>query len=90
VFYSDETHVISVDSIEGKCEVRKKSDIPEQSVPGMFQNVFFCELLYDPATGSLKKVLCIGSIIPACNMLVNLDDKSANMLVYYDTDSTLY
>ncbi|XP_022640133.1 DNA (cytosine-5)-methyltransferase 1 isoform X1 [Vigna radiata var. radiata] len=56
VYYSDETHIISVDSIEGKCEVRKKSDIPEQSAPGMFQNVFFCELLYDPATGSLKKL----------------------------------
>ncbi|KAL9324266.1 hypothetical protein ACSQ67_009123 [Phaseolus vulgaris] len=56
VYYSDETHIISVDSIEGKCEVRKKRDIPEQSALGMFQNVFFCELLYDPATGSLKKL----------------------------------
>ncbi|CAJ1952413.1 unnamed protein product [Sphenostylis stenocarpa] len=56
VYYSDETHIISVDSIEGKCEVRKKSDIPDCSTPGMFQNVFFCELLYDPATGSLKKL----------------------------------
>ncbi|WVZ14483.1 hypothetical protein V8G54_012049 [Vigna mungo] len=56
VYYSDETHIISVDSMKGKCEVRKKSDIPKQSAPGMFQHVFFCELMYDRATGSLKKL----------------------------------
>ncbi|KAJ1383812.1 S-adenosyl-L-methionine-dependent methyltransferase [Sesbania bispinosa] len=56
VYYSDETHTISVQSIEGKCEVRKKNDIPECSAPGIFQNVFFCEHLYDPATGSLKQL----------------------------------
>ncbi|KAK7380805.1 hypothetical protein VNO78_33324 [Psophocarpus tetragonolobus] len=31
VYYSDETHIISVESIEGKCEVRKRNDIPECS-----------------------------------------------------------
>lgn len=57
VYYSDETYIISVESIEGKCQVRKKNDIPECSaLGGIFQNVFFCELLYDPATGSLKKL----------------------------------
>ncbi|KAK7380171.1 hypothetical protein VNO78_32642 [Psophocarpus tetragonolobus] len=56
VYYSDEIHIISVESIEGKCEVRKKNDIPERSAPGIFQNVFFCELLYDPASGSLRKL----------------------------------
>ncbi|XP_027358721.1 DNA (cytosine-5)-methyltransferase 1-like [Abrus precatorius] len=56
VYYSDETNIISVESIEGKCEVRKKNDIPECHAPGIFQNVFFCEHLYDPATGSLKQL----------------------------------
>ncbi|KAK7314847.1 hypothetical protein VNO77_33375 [Canavalia gladiata] len=56
VYYSNETHTISVESIEGKCEVRKKNDISEGSAPGIFLNVFFCEHLYDPATGSLKKL----------------------------------
>ncbi|KAK2367307.1 DNA (cytosine-5)-methyltransferase [Trifolium repens] len=57
VYYSDETYTISVQSIEGRCEVRKKIDVPEGCAPGgIFQNVFFCEHLYDPATGSLKKL----------------------------------
>ncbi|PNX57115.1 DNA (cytosine-5)-methyltransferase, partial [Trifolium pratense] len=58
VYYSDETYTISVQSIEGRCEVRKKIDVPEGCAPGgIFHNVFFCEHLYDPATGSLKKVV---------------------------------
>ena len=57
MYYSDETCTISVQSIEGKCEVRKKIDVPEGCAPGIFNNVFFCELLYDPATGALKKVV---------------------------------
>ncbi|KAL2334436.1 hypothetical protein Fmac_015649 [Flemingia macrophylla] len=56
VYFSEETHIISVQSVEGKCEVRKKNDISETSAPGIFQNVFFCERLYEPATGSLKKL----------------------------------
>ncbi|XP_039683076.1 DNA (cytosine-5)-methyltransferase 1 [Medicago truncatula] len=56
VYYSDEACTISVQSIEGKCEVRKKIDVPEGCAPGIFHNIFFCELLYDPATGALKKL----------------------------------
>ncbi|GAU28856.1 hypothetical protein TSUD_21930, partial [Trifolium subterraneum] len=56
VYYSDETYTISVKSVIGKCEVRKKVDVPEGSAPGIFHNVFFCEHLYDLATGSLKKL----------------------------------
>ncbi|XP_054785448.1 DNA (cytosine-5)-methyltransferase 1-like [Prosopis cineraria] len=56
VYYSEETHIISVESIEGKCQVRKKNDIPACRSPGIFQHMFFCENLYDPATGSLKKL----------------------------------
>ncbi|KAF1899167.1 hypothetical protein Lal_00019289 [Lupinus albus] len=56
VYYSNETHIISVQTIEGKCQVRKKNDVPACSASGLFQNVFFCEHLYDPATGSIKKL----------------------------------
>ncbi|KAL1356188.1 hypothetical protein HN51_008170 [Arachis hypogaea] len=56
VYYSDETCTISVESIEGKCELRRKNDITESSAIGVLQNVFFCEHLYDPATGSLKQL----------------------------------
>ncbi|KAK7344087.1 hypothetical protein VNO77_13339 [Canavalia gladiata] len=56
VYYSEETRTVSVESIEGKCEVRKMGHIPACSEPGIFQHVFFCEHLYDPATGSLKQL----------------------------------
>lgn len=58
VYYSEETHVISVEAIEGKCEVRKKNDIPVCNAPAIFQHIFFCEHLYDPSKGSLKQVVC--------------------------------
>ncbi|KAK7283728.1 hypothetical protein RIF29_13469 [Crotalaria pallida] len=54
VYYSDVTYTISIQSIQGKCEVRKKNDIPACSASGASENVFFCEHFYDPDTGSLK------------------------------------
>ncbi|PRQ32904.1 putative DNA (cytosine-5-)-methyltransferase [Rosa chinensis] len=56
VYYSEETHIIPADSIEGKCEVRKRSDLPECDAPAMFEHIFFCEHLYDPSKGSLKQL----------------------------------
>uniref|UniRef100_A0A7N0U3N0 DNA (cytosine-5)-methyltransferase n=1 Tax=Kalanchoe fedtschenkoi TaxID=63787 RepID=A0A7N0U3N0_KALFE len=56
VFYSEEKHSFTVDDIEGKCEVRKKVDLPPLNVPAVFEHVFFCELLYDPSNGSLKQL----------------------------------
>ncbi|CAM8988592.1 unnamed protein product [Rhodiola kirilowii] len=56
VFYSEEKLSVSVNDIEGRCEVRKKTDLPSLSVPAVFEHVFFCELLYDPSNGSLKKL----------------------------------
>ncbi|KAJ4715071.1 DNA (cytosine-5)-methyltransferase [Melia azedarach] len=55
VYYSEETHILSVETIEGKCEVRKKNDIPAYG-PSIFQHIFFCEHMYDPSNGSLKKL----------------------------------
>lgn len=49
-------HLLPAEAIEGKCEVRKKSDIPTCSAAATFDHIFFCEHLYDPSRGSLKQV----------------------------------
>lgn len=51
-------HLLPAEAIEGKCEVRKKSDIPTCSAAATFDHIFFCEHLYDPSRGSLKQVTC--------------------------------
>ncbi|XP_050379658.1 DNA (cytosine-5)-methyltransferase 1-like [Argentina anserina] len=56
VYYSEELHILPVDSIEGKCEVRKKSDLSECNAPALFQHIFFCEHLYEPSKGSVKQL----------------------------------
>ncbi|KAK6121245.1 hypothetical protein DH2020_045019 [Rehmannia glutinosa] len=56
VYYSEEMHTISIDMIEGKCEIRKKKDLGPQDVPSIFDHAFFCEYLYDPSGGSLKQL----------------------------------
>lgn len=60
VYYSEEIQKLTADTIKGKCEVRKKNDIPPSDSPVMFQHIFYCERLYDPIKGSLKQVhLCL-------------------------------
>lgn len=56
MYYSEETHTIPVETIEGRCAVIKKNDLPSCDAPAIFDHVFFCEYLYDPAKGSLKQV----------------------------------
>ncbi|KAK9292062.1 hypothetical protein L1049_020016 [Liquidambar formosana] len=56
VFYSEETHFVPVETIEGRCEVRKKHDLPSFNVPAIFEHIFFCEHMYDPSNGSLKQL----------------------------------
>ncbi|XP_063936532.1 DNA (cytosine-5)-methyltransferase 1A isoform X1 [Daucus carota subsp. sativus] len=56
VYYSEETHTIDAETVEGRCEVRKKNDLPSCDAPTIFDHVFFCEYLYDPAKGSLKQL----------------------------------
>lgn len=56
VYYSEEMQILNIESIEGKCEVKKRSDIPSCDSPMMFQHVFYCEHLYDPSKGSLKQL----------------------------------
>ncbi|GMI67800.1 METHYLTRANSFERASE 2, methyltransferase 1, DECREASED DNA METHYLATION 2, METHYLTRANSFERASE I [Hibiscus trionum] len=56
VYYSEETHVLFVEAIEGKCEVRKKNDLPACNAPAIFHHIFFCDRIYDPSKGSLKQL----------------------------------
>ncbi|CAN4101552.1 unnamed protein product [Withania somnifera] len=56
IYYSEEIHTVPVETIKGKCEVRKKYDISSEDVPAIFDHIFFCEYLYDPSNGSLKKL----------------------------------
>ncbi|XP_052197466.1 LOW QUALITY PROTEIN: DNA (cytosine-5)-methyltransferase 1-like [Diospyros lotus] len=55
VYYSEETTVLPAETIEGKCEVRKKSDLPSD-VPALIEHIFFCEYFYNPSRGSLKQL----------------------------------
>lgn len=43
-------------AIEGKCEVRKKHELPAFNAPAEFQHIFFCQSQYDPDTRAIKKV----------------------------------
>lgn len=56
VYYSEEVLWLTVDVIEGKCEVRKQHGLPSVDCPAIFEHVFFCEHLYDPISGSLKQL----------------------------------
>ncbi|PPD84976.1 hypothetical protein GOBAR_DD18085 [Gossypium barbadense] len=55
VYYSEETDILFVEAIEGKCEVRKKNDLPACNSAVIFHHVFFCDRIYDPSNGSLKQ-----------------------------------
>ncbi|CAA0833568.1 DNA (cytosine-5)-methyltransferase 1 [Striga hermonthica] len=57
VYYSEEMHTIPVEAIEGKCEIRKRKDLGSQDVTFTYDHAFFCEYMYDPSRGSLKKLL---------------------------------
>ncbi|KAK1401005.1 hypothetical protein POM88_000610 [Heracleum sosnowskyi] len=56
VYYSEVTYTLLVEAIEGRCEVRKKSDLPSCDAPTIYEHMFFCECLYDPHKGSLKQL----------------------------------
>ncbi|KAL6638047.1 hypothetical protein ACP70R_025619 [Stipagrostis hirtigluma subsp. patula] len=56
VYYSEDIMTVPVSMIEGKCEVRMKSDLPNSDLPVVVEHVFYCEHLYDPVTGALKQL----------------------------------
>ncbi|KAK9287513.1 hypothetical protein L1049_015934 [Liquidambar formosana] len=56
VYYSEQVLMVPVVAIEGKCEVRKKHDLPSLDGPAIFEHMFFCEHLYDPDQGAVKQL----------------------------------
>ncbi|KAL9229339.1 hypothetical protein vseg_004816 [Gypsophila vaccaria] len=56
VYYSEEIQVLAVAAIQGKCEVRRKHDLPAINYPAVFEHVFFCEHLYDCDSGAIKQL----------------------------------
>lgn len=58
MYYSEEILTVPVEMIKGKCEVRKKIDLPNLELPVVLDHVFFCEYFYDPVKGALKQVAC--------------------------------
>ncbi|KAK9098487.1 hypothetical protein Syun_025532 [Stephania yunnanensis] len=56
VYYSDEEHSIPVEEIEGKCEIRRKHDLPSVGGPAIYEHIFFCEHQYDPAKGTINQL----------------------------------
>ncbi|XP_039140950.1 DNA (cytosine-5)-methyltransferase 1B-like isoform X2 [Dioscorea cayenensis subsp. rotundata] len=56
VYYSEDITSVPVEAIEGKCEVRKKNDLPIVDLPIITDHVFFCEYCYDADKGSLKQL----------------------------------
>ncbi|KAJ4789770.1 Cytosine-specific methyltransferase [Rhynchospora pubera] len=56
IYYSEDIVSIPVEMIEGKCEVRKRSELSNLDLPLVISHVFFCEYSYEPATGALKQL----------------------------------
>lgn len=56
MYYSEDTDVLQPEALEGKCEVRKKIDMPSRREYPISENIFFCEQIYNPSKGSLKQV----------------------------------
>ncbi|PIA45611.1 hypothetical protein AQUCO_01600078v1 [Aquilegia coerulea] len=56
VYYNEEILTVPVKKIEGKCEIRKKHDLPLIDNPVIFDHIFYCEHLYDPVNGSIKQL----------------------------------
>ncbi|KAF8404029.1 hypothetical protein HHK36_008905 [Tetracentron sinense] len=56
VYYSEQILNVPVETIRGKCEVRKKLDLPSLGGPGIHDHIFFCEQLYDPAKGAIEQL----------------------------------
>ncbi|KAM7251677.1 hypothetical protein ACFE04_023560 [Oxalis oulophora] len=56
VYYTDQTFVVPVEAIKGKCEIRKKEDIPSPRSPVILEHIFFCENLYDLVNQTIKQL----------------------------------
>ncbi|KAG7612367.1 Bromo adjacent homology (BAH) domain [Arabidopsis suecica] len=56
LYFSQDTVVLPPGALEGKCEVRKKSDMPLSREYPISDHIFFCDLFFDTSKGSLKQL----------------------------------
>lgn len=56
MYYSEDVDILPLGAFEGKCEVRKKHDMPLSNDYLTLDNIFFCELFYDSSRDSLYQV----------------------------------
>lgn len=81
VFYSEEIHSVSVDTIEGSCQVRRKFDVPPLESLATLDHIFFCELVYDPSNGSLKQVYDHFRLYVELSILVEMDPLKKSLAI---------
>ncbi|AEE82708.1 Met2-type cytosine DNA-methyltransferase-like protein [Arabidopsis thaliana] len=55
LYYSHDTYILPPEALQGKCEVRKKNDMPLCREYPILDHIFFCEVFYDSSTGYLKQ-----------------------------------
>ncbi|XP_076952096.1 DNA (cytosine-5)-methyltransferase 1B-like [Bidens hawaiensis] len=71
VYYSEETHKLSVSALEGKCEVRRKNELTSFDSTYIVDHLFFCERLCDLNKGSLKQLPANIKLSPLKENFVN-------------------
>lgn len=76
VYYSEEIISVPVEMIEGKCEVRKRNDLPNVDFPVVIDHVFFCDYSYDPVNGALNQVYCL-----LCTLITSIAKTSSFLLI---------
>ncbi|GAB4846818.1 hypothetical protein Ancab_025825 [Ancistrocladus abbreviatus] len=56
VYYTEVVLWVTLANVQGKCEVRKKQELPTLDGPAVYEHLFFCAYLYNPSNGGLKKL----------------------------------
>ncbi|KAG2242456.1 hypothetical protein Bca52824_095705 [Brassica carinata] len=56
LYYSEDIYFLPPEVLEGKCEVRKKHNMPLRNDYLTLDNIFFCELFYDSSRDSLYQM----------------------------------
>ena len=62
MYYSEDTLNVPMEILEGKCEVRKKIELPDLELPVVVDHIFFCEYSYDAVKGAVKQVCYLSYI----------------------------
>ncbi|XP_059648301.1 DNA (cytosine-5)-methyltransferase 1A-like isoform X2 [Cornus florida] len=71
VYYSEQILSVPIIAVEGKCEVRRKQDLPPLH-PATFEHIFFCEHLFDPNNGAIKQLPAHIKLSPSKEWVVDV------------------